>query len=259
MSPNRLLITSVFSPAALGVAVMLFALGCAGEAITDLDTPPVNNRPPTGALTIEAIGVMAPVRVEMTLTCSDPDGDPVTHELSYTGSSDFDVTAATTISLTRDLVQSVEIRGRCTDSWGASTPIMRHSLLVVNGAAQRDSIVTLTNSARISSGASQVTLDERLTSIAEAHARDMAERGYFSHTTPEGVTFGDRLRAAGIPFGYAGENIAQNRSASGAMEAWLNSTGHRENMLNTRFRRLGVGVYRASENTFTYYVQVFTD
>jgi uncharacterized protein YkwD len=87
----------------------------------------------------------------------------------------------------------------------------------------------------------------------------MAERGYFSHTTPEGKTFTQRLRESGASYSTAGENIAGNHSAKGAVDAWLASTGHRQNMLNPAFRRLGVGVFRTPTSPYTYYVQVFTN
>jgi uncharacterized protein YkwD len=87
----------------------------------------------------------------------------------------------------------------------------------------------------------------------------MAEREYFSHTTPDGITFGQRLQRAGVSYSSAGENIAGNSSAGSAVQAWLNSSGHRANMLNGAFRHLGVGVFRTPSSPYTYYVQVFTN
>jgi uncharacterized protein YkwD len=202
---------------------------------------------------------MAPVAVQIVFSCSDPDGDAVTHLLSYSGSPTYDASSAAPLSLTRQLTQPTEIRAVCRDARGALSPESRRAITVVNGDIQRDSLLLLTNAARASAGAGTLILDTRLTAFAHAHARDMAERNYFSHTTPEGKTFAQRLQDAGLSGFSAGENIAGNSSAQGAVQAWLNSPGHRQNMLNASFRRLGVGVYRTLTSPYTYYVQVFTN
>jgi uncharacterized protein YkwD len=245
------------------VVAVLLGLACQGDTLYDVSAgenpiPSGSNRAPVGQFFVEPEGVMAPVQARVRLTCTDPDGDSVTHLLSYTGSTSTDVQSADAVDLIRSFLRSAEIRGWCRDSRGlASRPIIRQ-LNVVNGEVQRDSVLLLSNAARANAGVPAVAMDSRLTALAEAHARDMAERGYFSHTTPEGKTFGERLREAGIT-GAAGENLAGNSTAAGAVQAWLNSAGHRANMLNGTFRRLGVGVYRTLQSPYTYYVQVFTN
>jgi uncharacterized protein YkwD len=129
----------------------------------------------------------------------------------------------------------------------------------LNESAQRDSVLALSNVARATARIAILSLDPKLNSVAQAHARDMADRGYFSHVTPEGKTLSQRLREAGIPFSAAGENIAANFSARATVQAWMESPGHRQNLLNGTFRKLGVGVYRNSLQAQTYYVQVFTN
>lgn len=243
--------------------VALLGIACQGDTLYDVpevESPESseNNRAPTAQLSVEPQGVMAPVQAQIRLTCSDPDGDQVLHLLTYSGSSSNDVQSADPIDLVRSFVQAVQIRGSCRDSRGATSSPASRQLTVVNAEVQRDSVLLLTNAARASAGVGALVLDPRLTTLAVAHARDMAERGYFSHTTPEGKTFGERLRDAGLS-GPAGENLAGSASASGAVQAWLNSSGHRANMLNGTFRRLGVGVYRTLESPYTYYVQVFTN
>jgi uncharacterized protein YkwD len=123
----------------------------------------------------------------------------------------------------------------------------------------RDSVMSLSNAARAQAGMAPLAGDDRLHEVASAHARDMAVRGYFSHVTPEGRTLAHRLRDAGVSYRAAGENIAGNASAAGAVEAWLTSDGHRRNILDPSFGRLGVGVHREANSPFTYYVQVFTN
>jgi uncharacterized protein YkwD len=126
-------------------------------------------------------------------------------------------------------------------------------------ATAADSVTQLTNEARAASSLGALARDPALDAVAFAHARDMAVRRYFSHTSPDGTTFTQRLRNAGVNYGSAGENIAGNASAQGAVQAWLGSPGHRANMLNGSFGRIGVGVHREADSPYTYYVQVFTN
>ena len=70
-----------------------------------------------------------------------------------------------------------------------------------------------------------------------------AARGYFSHTTPEGVDFATRITKAGYRWSGAGENIAKGqRTPADVMTSWMNSAGHKANILNCGFKNLGVGV-----------------
>lgn len=114
-------------------------------------------------------------------------------------------------------------------------------------------VVTLTNAARQEAGCAPLKVDASLTAAAQGHAQDMAARSYFEHTTPEGVTFDQRIRNAGYAKPGA-ENIAQgSRTAEGVTELWLNSPGHRANILNCDLTAIGVGLDR---NGF-YWVQNF--
>jgi uncharacterized protein YkwD len=126
---------------------------------------------------------------------------------------------------------------------------------------QRLIIFGLTNQARDDAGESPLVLDPELNLVAQAHARDMAEREFFSHTNPDGLSPFDRLAAAGIEYHSAGENIAWYPSAETAVQGWINSPGHYENMVRTSFGRIGIGVYKQNpeESGNFYYVQVFTD
>ncbi|WP_344883656.1 CAP domain-containing protein [Allokutzneria multivorans] len=100
----------------------------------------------------------------------------------------------------------------------------------------------MVNQARAEAGCSALRIDERLANAAQRHSSDMAERNYFSHTSPDGASFDDRARAAGYPR-PGGENIAKGqRSAEQVMESWMQSSGHRANILNCRFTALGVGL-----------------
>ena len=116
---------------------------------------------------------------------------------------------------------------------GAAAPAAR-------GAA--DQVVALANEARAQAGCGPLRVDARITAAAQAHSDDMAANGYFSHDSLDGRSFADRLRAAGYP-SPGGENIAQGqRNAQSVHQAWMNSSGHRANILNCGFTTIGVGV-----------------
>jgi uncharacterized protein YkwD len=103
-------------------------------------------------------------------------------------------------------------------------------------------VLDLVNQARGQAGCEAVTADPALAGVARAHSADMRDRGYFSHTTPEGLSPFDRAGAAGISYARA-ENIAYGqRDAAAVMDAWMNSAGHRANIVDCSLTKLGVGV-----------------
>ncbi|MBM3271358.1 MAG: hypothetical protein FJZ01_27295 [Candidatus Sericytochromatia bacterium] len=124
-------------------------------------------------------------------------------------------------------------------------------------------MLALTNEARVAAGLRTLAADGRLADLAAARSQDMGDRGYFSHTTPEGETLFAMLPARGIGYTSAGENIALNSASPGAtartaFSGWMNSPGHKANILREAFGRLGVGVYRTPAGK-TYLTQVFLD
>lgn len=81
--------------------------------------------------------------------------------------------------------------------------------------------------------------------------------GAFSHTRPNGSSFSTALKEQGASYRAAGENIAYGqRSAEQVMEGWMNSSGHRANILNAQYTAIGVGVYRSASGTL-HWVQLF--
>jgi|SRR5215210_8089990 len=99
-------------------------------------------------------------------------------------------------------------------------------------------------------GLRKLKLSKRLSKAARRHAADMARRNYFSHSSPSGASFIDRIRRAGYLLGArswtAGENIAWGSGRRAApratVRAWMNSPGHRANILKGRFRHIGIGI-----------------
>ncbi len=106
------------------------------------------------------------------------------------------------------------------------------------------------NQERSARGLAPLLVDARLSEVAAQHAADMSTRGYFSHTTPQGQTPFDRMRAAGCIYGRAAENIAIAPNEQTADKALFASAEHRENLLNPTYVRIGIGVSRgAGENS----------
>ena len=103
-------------------------------------------------------------------------------------------------------------------------------------------MLVLVNKERTKRGLSPVKADPALTRVARSHSVDMFARGYFSHYTPERKDPFDRMRKAGVKFLTAGENLALGRTLKICHEGLMNSPGHRANILNPSFGRLGIGV-----------------
>jgi uncharacterized protein YkwD len=107
-------------------------------------------------------------------------------------------------------------------------------------------VLRLVNVEREEAGCSPVAANSSLAKLAGAFSDDMARRGFFDHTDPEGDTPWDRAAAMGIT-DLGGENIARGQTTAAAvMDAWMSSPGHRANILNCDFRTLGVGTTRGS-------------
>ncbi|MEN2766988.1 CAP domain-containing protein [Ornithinibacillus xuwenensis] len=103
-------------------------------------------------------------------------------------------------------------------------------------------VVTLTNQERQQAGLSILKVDNSLSSVAREKSNDMQQKGYFSHTSPTYGSPFDMMRDFGITYQSAGENIAKGQqSAKEVVQAWMNSEGHRANILNGDFTHIGVG------------------
>ncbi|MFE9612535.1 CAP domain-containing protein [Streptomyces sp. NPDC006012] len=130
----------------------------------------------------------------------------------------------------------------------APAPTQRTSApaTVSAATAAEAQVLKLVNEERAKAGCGALTASGPLTRLAEAFSADMAARDFFDHTDPDGRTPWDRASAAGVS-GLGGENIARGQAdAAAVMEAWMNSPGHRANILNCDFTTLGVGVHFGS-------------
>jgi uncharacterized YkwD family protein len=120
-------------------------------------------------------------------------------------------------------------------------------------------VVRLVNVERQKAGLSPFTASSELSKVARVKSEDMAKNNYFSHTSP---TYGDpftMMKSFGIKYNTAGENIAKGySSAQSVVDGWMNSPGHRANILNPSFNKIGVGLYKTSNGT-AYWTQMFTN
>ncbi len=118
-------------------------------------------------------------------------------------------------------------------------------------------VFDLVNSQRSANGQSALTYSAEAAKVAQAKAEDMAANNYFSHTSPTYGSAFDMLKANGVSYSSAGENIAKGQtSSSSVMNAWMNSSGHRANILSSSYKSVGVGCAADSSGTL-YWVQVF--
>ncbi len=129
--------------------------------------------------------------------------------------------------------------------------------LTINYTDERE-MLNLVNSERAKVGVAPLTWSNALAGVARAHSEDMFKRGYFSHFSPEGKDVGDRLSDSGIPYTYAGENLALAPNLQTAFQGLMGSEGHRRNMLDPAFHKIGIGAVNGGVygEMFT---QVFTE
>jgi uncharacterized protein YkwD len=112
-----------------------------------------------------------------------------------------------------------------------------------SGGSAEQQVLGLVNSERANAGCGPVSLNGQLNAAALGHSQDMSANGYFSHTGLNGSQPWDRAVAAGYSYRSIGENIAQGYgSASAVMQGWMNSSGHRANILNCSFTEMGLGL-----------------
>ncbi|WP_405503533.1 CAP domain-containing protein [Streptomyces anulatus] len=113
-------------------------------------------------------------------------------------------------------------------------------------ASARSEVLALVNQERAKVGCSPLSTSAPLTSLAQNFSEDMAARGFFDHTDPDGDTPWDRAAQAGVQ-GLGAENIARGQAdAQAVMEGWMNSEGHRANILNCDYKTIGIGVHEGS-------------
>lgn len=125
-------------------------------------------------------------------------------------------------------------------------------------ADAEEQMLSMVNAERSKAGLPPLAMDPPLRDLARAHGADMFRQGYFSHTGRDGRSPFDRMRDANITYTAAGENLALAISTARAHQGLMNSPGHRANILNPAFRRVGIGVMDGGIYG-KMFVQEFTD
>ncbi len=128
-------------------------------------------------------------------------------------------------------------------------------------SAAEAEVLRLVNAERAGAGCGALRSHAVLLRVARAHSKDMGTRGYFAHDSQDGRSPFDRMRAAGYRGGAMAENIAAGQpTAAAVMKAWMNSPGHRANILDCRFRVIGVGAVTVAGSPLRiYWTQNFGD
>ena len=172
----------------------------------------------------------------------DPSGEP-TATVTATGDPSGEPTATATAAATATVPAS-----------GSTSPVA--TATQSDFAAQ---VVALTNKERATAGCSALTVNATLTSVALAHSVDMAKNNYFAHDSQNGDSPFDRMEAAGYQFSTAAENIAAGYpTPDDVVTGWMNSAGHRANILNCSLTQIGVGYATSTTSDFgTYWTQDF--
>ena len=117
-------------------------------------------------------------------------------------------------------------------------------------------VFNLINKQRTNNGLPALKNDSEVQKIARIKAQDMVDNNYFSHNSPTYGSPFDMLKSFKVSYKTAGENIAANSSNSSAVTAWMNSSGHKANILNSSFNYTGIGVV-SSPRYGKMYVQMF--
>lgn len=121
-----------------------------------------------------------------------------------------------------------------------------------------EEVLSLVNAERAKEGLSPLVLDQKLCGAATVRAGEIVEE--FSHTRPDGTSCFTALKQADVTYRAAGENIAAGQATpASVMNSWMNSSGHRANIMSSNFGKLGVGFVKVSQGYQYYWVQMFTD
>lgn len=137
------------------------------------------------------------------------------------------------------------------NSGSTTTGATSSSTSSANVTTAEKNAVELMNADRRANGLSDLKVSSAVTAVARSHAQDMVNRKFFSHSNPDGKTPSDRLKAAGISYSAVGENIAENTSVQAAETSFMNSSGHRANILNSNYTTVGIGVaYDSAGNVY---------
>ncbi|BCZ44553.1 hypothetical protein psyc5s11_06200 [Clostridium gelidum] len=155
-----------------------------------------------------------------------------------TGNTSNSGTTASTGSTTSTNATSVDVQG---------LPQLPTTYSINVQASVEDKILELMNAKRVEAGLKPLTIDNTLVQVARYKSDHMIQYNYFDHVTPQGTKYSDWLKAVGYTYTTAGENIAYNNyDAVELFTQWWNSPGHRANMMNSSYTKVGIGVVQGN-------------
>lgn len=159
--------------------------------------------------------------------------------------SEFAIDESLTVELENLALTDMPLSSDIEDlSLTESNPLIQEVLNIVNQERQRG-------------GISPLRLHSRLNAAAQAHSNDMARNNFMGHTGSDGSSFVDRMKRHGYNFRRGAENVAAGQSsARDVMNSWMNSFGHRRNILNGNYRDIGIAYARGGRYGI-YWTQVF--
>jgi uncharacterized YkwD family protein len=131
-------------------------------------------------------------------------------------------------------------QGNATASTAPKTPTAQTNSSTLT--SQEQQMLNLINQARAQNNVAPLQADMQVTNVARIKAQDMIDNNYFSHNSPKYGSPFDMLKAFGINYVEAGENIAGNQTVQNAENALMNSPGHRQNILNPAYTHIGIGI-----------------
>jgi uncharacterized protein YkwD len=151
-----------------------------------------------------------------------------------------------------------EMTFRKVNNVSATTPKPSSTTNTTNSVSNNSltqQVVTLVNKERANANLNALTINTSLQTSAQNYSTQMANQNFFSHTAPNGETFQQRIIKAGYTnYRWIAENIAAGQSTSEeVMRGWMNSTGHRNNILNPNAKEVGIGYAQASHSTYRHY------
>ncbi|MDP1759922.1 MAG: CAP domain-containing protein [Candidatus Woesebacteria bacterium] len=122
-------------------------------------------------------------------------------------------------------------------------PKLGSSILGYASQISPDEVIRLTNEKRTQAGLPQLILNGTLSNAAQSKGNDMISKDYWAHTAPDGSQPWIFFTNAGYKYRYAGENLARDfNNPASAVEAWMSSPTHKENILNPKYKEIGIGV-----------------
>jgi uncharacterized protein YkwD len=132
------------------------------------------------------------------------------------------------------------------------------SLVADTGSSQAQQVLALVNAERADAGCPPVVLDRRLTAAATKYSQDMAQDDFFSHTSSDGSTFVTRVEREGYTTPRSENIAAGSTTAKATMQQWMDSPGHRRNILDCTAKEMGLGVASSGGSQYgTYWTQEF--